>query len=139
MQTNEQLDLLTDVAEVVRATPPGRLHMGRWLCGTVGCAIGNWLLARRDVAMKLSPLCRDNGFEPVFGTLDGIEAVAAFFGLTDGEAALLFLPSKYRPFGNYNITPAEVADRIEAFVARRRPLVVEMKPEPAAELAEAVG
>jgi hypothetical protein len=79
-------------------------------CGTAGCAIG-WALTEpwfNEEGLNLD----GDSTAPVYGGLDGWNAVQAFFGLHSGDAQGLFNQA-------WNVTekPTEVANLIREFVA----------------------
>lgn len=111
---------------------PCYFNMASWgrhddYCGTSACAIG-WATYFRlfdDVGFKAEILTL-NSIAPYYDGLSSWDAVHAFFGLTDAEAANLFVPAA--------MYPDEVADRIRDLLADQpspEPLHVST-PEPVA-------
>jgi hypothetical protein len=116
-------DRLLDLLAVLDETPEENLDMLNWQaepCGTVGCAVGNYCMARPDAELKLQ--CQ----EPVLGSRRGWPAVAEYFGLTLHEAYYLFDSEKYDPGYLCDVPKSAVMARIEQFVADK--ILAETRP-----------
>lgn len=85
-------------------------------CGTAACALGTACLYPPFRALGLTVDAR--GYPeyrpPAGGVVYGVAAGRDFFGLSAGDADRLFYVSSYYRAG---VTPADVADRIDAILA----------------------
>lgn len=106
---------LLDVVAVLKEVPDERFDMDSWKCGTAGCAVGHYCLARPDCGLSLSqddePVTKDSFGFPIVG----FAAVAEHFDIGFVEAHYLFDADEY-PDPDH-VTRAHVIDRIEDFVA----------------------
>ena len=145
------LDRLTVLADHLDSVPPDRFWLGTWFanrmptdreidneellyedeefqrtdCGTVACAIGHACRIPEFNALGF----KSNGLSPRYApptakktgswNYSDWRAVHEFFGLGDQEAYTLFLDNRY-PTGGHT-TPAQVAERIRAFVRDNTP------------------
>lgn len=104
---------LKDMLDVLRAPLPGEFRIGTWEyvtdCGFAGCAVGNYCKARPDSGLTLIRR------QPRFGQFSNWEAVEKFFGVSLEQATWLFEGWQYPD--ELETTVAEVADRVEAFIA----------------------
>jgi hypothetical protein len=114
-------DLLLDVVEVLKDVPDDKFDINtfaeRRTCGTVGCAIGHWCMARPDDPLQISDIddagalisLNDDGIE-----LDGFRAVEERFRLNNLAAHFLFNGAHYG--SDYLPTRENVMKRITDFV-----------------------
>lgn len=117
----KRLLTLADRLERIAVKPPKtrRFSIHTWLahdsCGTQCCAVGEASFIPEFRRLGLTAH-RSRG--PQFKNLEGWGATTKFFGLTALEADYLFSSYYYQrdPEGTF-VGPAEVAERIRAFVA----------------------
>jgi hypothetical protein len=105
---------LQQMVTMLRGLPEGKrktFDLDEWQYGTSACAVGYACL---DPVFNGQGL-RFEGLSPEFADNRGWDAVTAFFQIDPGDACQLFEISSYSTRGN--TTPAQVADRIEAFIA----------------------
>ena len=113
---------LRHVQRVLRELPSNKkFSIGRWMCGTVGCAVGKaaedpWFNRRgldlaRDGDHDLQPRVTDGKVKRY-----NEDAVQFFFAVDQDEMLHLFYPSTYqREFGR-PATRQHVIKRIERFI-----------------------
>lgn len=128
--TDQGRRLLRLLSDFLRTVPPDRFDLDYWAsaaggrrtfapdaCGTTACAIG-WactLPAFNAAGLRL------DGVNPSYLDQDGFErrgwaAADRVFGISRWETSHLFESSTYP---DEELTPAHVADRIDAFLAAR--------------------
>lgn len=124
-------EALLKLAELMDTTPPEKLDLRHWACGTTACVIGHamynpWFNERGFYAQKsvltrypapayIDPLESDDGWPTPPAV--GWGAVYEFFGLTQTQADYLFLESTYAA----SVTPSVVAARLREFASAKDP------------------
>lgn len=106
---------LEQMVVMLRNLPPekrSKFDISEWHCGTSACAVGS---ACFDPWFNEQGLYLNEYGSPSFDGWSSWDAVEAFFGLEPSDALNLFYGGNY-PKGD-DTTPAEVAARIEAFIA----------------------
>jgi hypothetical protein len=106
---------LEQMVVMLRGLPPEKrsnFDIGEWSCGTSACAVGT---ACFDPWFNEQGLHLNEYGGPSFKDWTSWDAVEAFFGMDPSDARDLFYGGNY-PKGD-DTTPAEVANRIEAFIA----------------------
>lgn len=108
---------LIKLIEAVNDTPMKLFNMEFWACktecGTVGCAVGRYILANPKCGLRLYWLCGGEGGAGVRRKHQyGMNAVASHFQIDICQADRLFCSSYYK-----NPTKANVLRRFRSFVA----------------------
>jgi len=106
--------MLRGLQEDDASEPRPGFHLRAWNCGTTACAVGH---------ACLNPVFQKQGLRfglrhgnPIYDEYDSWYAVERFFGLSERQATYLFYDEEYPDQGK-DTTAAEVADRIESFLA----------------------
>lgn len=121
---------LKTLADHLRTVNRRHFHLDNWKCGTTACAVGHACdipefreaglrLASREAGLRLARCDELCSLIPVYGDNEeeiedfGWGAVGRFFDLNDKQSAYLFDGYQYED----NARPADVADRIDQFIA----------------------
>ena len=110
---------LEQMVVMLRGLPPDGavgFDLEKWHCGTTACAVGHACVTAAFTNQGLGLRGNARGkMMPAFAGEVEWDAVCEFFEIGDGNAEHLFAANRYISGGN--TAPAEVADRIESFLA----------------------
>lgn len=124
---HDQKAALERVRDRMKNTPGEGFNMRIWKCGSVACAIGTAIEAGDLPGLELERIASLDlmaAFRPVYGSTEGMAAIARYFGIALEDAHWLFDGTAIAlPIDE--IPPSAVAEHITAWLTKHFPTTPE--------------